>query len=334
MGKWRLRLKIDLGATKQRTVLFNLTEEFYPAQPFSSRKNSLSHHFFTILLHSRWSNVHFMGKWRQGRKIDLRATKQRTVLFNLTQEFYPFQLSSFRKNSLSQHSFTILLHSRWRNVHFMGKWRQGQKIDLRATKQRTVLFNLTQEFYPAQPSSSRNNSLSQHFLTILLHSRWIIVHFMGKWRLRLKIDLGATKQRTVLFNLTQEFYPAQQSSSRKNSLSHHFFTILLHSRWTNVHFMGKWRQGRKIDLRATKQRTVLFNLTQEVYPAKPSSPRKDLLTQHFFTILLHSRWTNVHVMGNWRQGLKIDLRVTKQWTVLFNLTQEFYRAQPSSSRKN
>ena len=157
-----------------------------------------------------------MGKWRQGRKIDLRATKQRTVLFNLTQEFYPFQLSSSRKNSLSQHSFTILLHSRCTNVHFMGKWRQGRKIDLRATKQRAALFNLTQEFYPSQLSSSRKNSLSQHSFTILLHSRWTNVHFMGKWRQWLKIDLGATKQRTVLFNLTKEFYPAQPSSLIKN----------------------------------------------------------------------------------------------------------------------
>ena len=53
----------------------------------------------------------------------------------------------------------------------MGKWGQGLKIDLGATKQRTVLFNLAQEFYPAHPSSSRKNSLSLHFLTILLHSR-------------------------------------------------------------------------------------------------------------------------------------------------------------------
>ena len=153
---------------------------------------------------------------------------------------------------------------------------------------------------------------------------------MGKWRLRLKIDLGATKQRTVLFNLTQDFYPAHPSSSRKNSLSQHFFTILLHSRWTNVHFMGKWRQWRKIDLRATKQRTVHFNLTQEFYPSQLSSPRKDLLTRHFFTILLQSRWTNVHFMGKWRQGLIIDLGATMQRTVLFNLTKVFYPAQPSS----
>ena len=37
----------------------------------------------------------------------------------------------------------------------MGKWRQGLEIGLGATKQRTVLFNLVQEFYPARPSSSR-----------------------------------------------------------------------------------------------------------------------------------------------------------------------------------
>ena len=45
----------------------------------------------------------------------------------------------------------------------MGKWGQGLKIDLGATKQRAVLFNLAQEFYPAHPSSWRKNSLSQHF---------------------------------------------------------------------------------------------------------------------------------------------------------------------------
>ena len=229
MGKWRQGLKIDLGATKQRTALFNLVQEFYPARPSSSRKNSLSLHFFTILLYSRWTYVHFMGKWGQGLKIDLGATKQRTVLFNLAQEFYPAQPSSSRKNSLSLHVFTILLHSRCTNVHFMGKWRQGLKIDLGATKQLTALFNLVQEFYPARPSSSRKNALSLHFFTILLDSRWTYVHFMGKWGQGLKIELVATKQRTVLFNLAQEFYPDHPSPSRKNSLSKHVFTILLHS---------------------------------------------------------------------------------------------------------
>ena len=98
------------------------------------------------------------------------------------------------------------------------------------------------------------------FFTILLHSRWTNVHFMGKWRQGLKIDLGATKQRTALFNIVQEFYPARPSSSSKNSLSLHFFTILLHSRWTYFHFMDKSIQGLKIDLMAKKQRAVLFNL--------------------------------------------------------------------------
>ena len=201
----------------------------------------------------------------------------------------------------------------------MGKWGQGLKIVLGATKQRTVLFNLAQEFYPAHPSSSRKNSLSQHFFTILLHSRWANVHFMGTWGQGLKIDRGATKQRIVLFNLAHKFYPAHPSSSRKNSLSQHFFTVLLHSSKTNVHVMGKWSQGLKIDLRATKQRTVLFNLVQGFYPARPSSSRKNSLSLHFFTILLHSRWTNVHFMDKWTQGLKIDVMAIKQRIVLFNL---------------
>ena len=127
----------------------------------------------------------------------------------------------------------------------MGKWGQGVKIDLGGTNQRTVLFNLAQEFNPAHPSSSRKNSPSQHFFTILRHSRWTNVHFMGKWRQGLEIGLGATKQRTTLFNLVKEFYLARPSSSRKNSLSLHFFTILLYCRWTYVHFMDKWTHGLK-----------------------------------------------------------------------------------------
>ena len=137
---------------------------------------------------------------------------------------------------------------------------RGWKSTFRATKHRTALFNLVQEFYPARPYSSRKNSLSPYFFIILLHSRWTNIHFMGKCRQGLKIDLGATKQRPALFNLVQEFYPARPSSSRKNSLSLHFLTILLHSRWTNVHFMDKWTRGRKIDLMAIKQRIELFNL--------------------------------------------------------------------------
>ena len=106
----------------------------------------------------------------------------------------------------------------------------------------------------------RINFAKSAFFTILLHSRGTNVHYVGNWRQGLKIDLGATKQRTALLNLVQEFYPARPSCSRKNSLSLHFFTILPHSRWTYMHFMDKLTQGLKTDLMATKQRTVLFNL--------------------------------------------------------------------------
>ena len=83
MGEWRQGLKFDLGATMQRAVLFSLTQEDYPAPPPSSRKKSMSQHFFAILLHSRgqmstlWAN----GQGLQNRTRD---GKQRTVLFNLT----------------------------------------------------------------------------------------------------------------------------------------------------------------------------------------------------------------------------------------------------------
>ena len=89
----------------------------------------------------------------------------------------------------------------------------------------------------------------------------------------LKSPLG--QQISGQYSLTSHKNFPRSSSSRKNSLSQHFFTILFHSRWTNDHFMGKWGQGVKIDLMATKQRAVLFNLAQEFYPAHPSSSRKN-----------------------------------------------------------
>ena len=62
MGKWRQGLNIDRGATKQRAVLFNLKEEFSPAPPSSSTKNSVSHLFsqFCIIpgqqMSTLWAN--------------------------------------------------------------------------------------------------------------------------------------------------------------------------------------------------------------------------------------------------------------------------------------
>ena len=48
MGKWGQGLKIDLGATKQRTVLFNLAQDFYPViHPFKEKfaKSAFFHSF-------------------------------------------------------------------------------------------------------------------------------------------------------------------------------------------------------------------------------------------------------------------------------------------------
>ena len=47
MGKWRQGLKIDLGATKQRTVLFNLTKVVHQAQLFKKKiaKSAFFHNF-------------------------------------------------------------------------------------------------------------------------------------------------------------------------------------------------------------------------------------------------------------------------------------------------
>ena len=75
-------------------------------------------------------------------------------------------------------------------VHFMGKWRQGLKIDLGATKQRTVLFNLTQEFYPAQPSLQKKFAKLAFFYNFASFQ----VHFMGKWRLGFAVFLNFAKE--------------------------------------------------------------------------------------------------------------------------------------------
>ena len=96
-----------------------------------------------------WTNGHrgLKSTWWQQSSGQYSLTSQK----NFTRLCDPRQ----KKKSLSQHFFTILLHSRWTNVHFMGKWRQVLKIDRMAIKQRIVLLNLALKIYPAQPSSSR-----------------------------------------------------------------------------------------------------------------------------------------------------------------------------------
>ena len=157
-------------------------QEVYPTPPSSSRKKSLGQHFFTILLHSRWTNVHFMGKRRQGLKIDLGATMQRT-------RSLPTPTILFKKKSLGQHfsQFCFIPGEQMSTL-----WAKGDR-GLKSTLGQQCSV---QEVYPTPPSSSRKKSLGQHFFTILLHSRWTNVHFMGKWRQGLKIDLGAIMQHT------------------------------------------------------------------------------------------------------------------------------------------
>ena len=255
------------------------TQSNHPLQ----EKIRWSQHFFTILLHSRWTNVHFMGKWRQGLKIDLVPTKQRTAIFNLAEEVYPDQSSSSRKNSPSQHFFTILLHSRWTNVHFMGKWRQGLKIDLGATKQRTVLFNLRKNVYPGQPSSSRKNSLNRHFFTFCFipGDQMSTLWANGDRGLKSTLCQQSSGQQSLTSpkKFTQSNHPLQEKIRQVSIFSQFCFI----PGETNVHFMGKWGQGLKIDLVQTKQRDR-YSLTshEEVYPVQPSTSRKNSLSRHFF----------------------------------------------------
>ena len=56
------------------------------------------------------------------------------------------------------------------------------------------------------------------------------------------------------------------------------------------------------------QRIVLFNLTQEVYPAPPSLSRKKSLSQHFsqFCFIPGEQMSTLWANG---QGLKIDLGI-------------------------
>ena len=67
---------------------------------------------------------------------------------------------------------------------------------------------------------------------------------------------------------------------------------------------AEWRQGLKIDLGATKQRTVLFNLKQEVYPAPPSSSRKNRRVSIFSQFCFISGEQMSTLWANGDRGLK------------------------------
>ena len=122
----------------------------------------------------------------------------------------------------------------------MAKWRHGRKIDRWATKQLAVLFNLQQEFYPAQQPSSTRNSLSQLFTQFCI----IPGQQMSTLWANGDSDLISTagQQSSVQYSLTsnEEFYPAQPSSSTKNSLSQLFskFCIIPGQQMSTL-----WRNG-------------------------------------------------------------------------------------------
>ena len=99
--------------------------------------------------------------------------------------------------------------------------------------------------------------------------------------------------------------------------------------------MGKWRQGLKIDLGATKQRTALFNHVQEFYPARPSSSRKNRLVRIFsqFCFIpgeqMSTLWTNGHtgLKSTWWQQIsgQYFLTLYKNFTQLGHPLQEKIR---------
>ena len=65
--------------------------------------------------------------------------------------------------------------------------------------------------------------------------------------------------------------------------------------------MGKCRQG-LIDLGATTQRTVLFNLAQKIYPA--NRPLQEIIryVSIFSQVLLYSRWSKCPLYGQMETG--------------------------------
>ena len=151
----------------------------------------------------------------------------------------------------------------------------------------------------------------------------------------LKSTCGATKQRTALFNLVQEFYPARPSSSRKNSQSQHFFTILLHSRWTNVHFMGNGDRGWKSTSGQQSSRqhflTLYKNFTQLGHPLQENIRLVCIFSQFCFIPgeQMSTFWTNGHrgLKPTWWQQSSGQYSLTshKKFTQLSHPLQDKFR---------
>ena len=143
-----------------------------------------------------------------GLNIDLGATKQRKVLFNLTQEVYhsptilfnkKFAKSAFLNNFATFHVNKCPLYGQMANMGLKSITRGNKAAGLNSVTSHKKLI-------PAQPSSSRKNSLSQHFLQFCFIPGEQMSTLWANGDMGLKIDLG------------------QQSSGKYSLTSHKRFT--------------------------------------------------------------------------------------------------------------
>ena len=120
---------------------------------------------------------------------------------------------------------------------------------------------------------------------------------------------------TLYKNFTQLRHPLQEKI-RLVCISSQFCFIpgeQMSTLWTNGH--------RGLKSTAWQQSSGQYSLTSHEKFTQLSHPLQGKISQsqHFFTVLLHSRWTNVHFMGKWTQGLKIDL-MGQQSSGMYSLT--------------
>ena len=141
---------------------------------------------------------------------------------------------------------------------------------------------------------------------------------MGKCRQGLKSTLGKQSSGqyslTTLKNFTQPNHPLQE----KISLNQHFVHNFASFQVNKCPIYVQMETGLKIDLRATKKKTVLLNLTQEFYAAQPSSLSKNLAKSAFFHNFASFQVNKCPIYVQMETGLKIDCR--KQSSGQYSLT--------------
>ena len=150
MAKWRHELKINRGATKQLAVFFNLQQGFYPAQPPSSTRNSLSQLFwqFCIIPGQQMSTL-----WANGDRGLISIAGQQssancslTSNKNFTKPNYPLQEKICLVCIFSQFCFTP-------GEHTSTLWRNGDRgLKLNLGQQRSGQYSLTSNKNLTQPN--------------------------------------------------------------------------------------------------------------------------------------------------------------------------------------